>query len=551
MGLTAARRPSSLAAVEYSTEELQIWLAGMTEAQRRLNRVLESGLDSGAIDDVTVTGDSLLPGWTRGHVLTHLARNADSLARGLAGAIDGREVDRYPGPPGLRDQEIAEGARRPAADLVADVVGSAAALEATVSCMTAIAWEGTTRRAGRVEQAKRLPWLRWRELELHHVDLDLGDFTIAEWSDEFVATEAAALGEPSAARLRVAELNGRRQPDPAAWTAATLDPGWCRSFTEGEIAAIDRGLAAYRRTTGGLELTAGRESVPELEGIESLLGEIRHRLIEGSGVAGFEGFPVERYSPDELRAIWWLLSCGLGSPRAQSHRGDLIGDVRDIGTGISGRTGRGYTSNAELNFHADVCDVSGLFFLTTAREGGVTRLASSASTHDRIAERRPDLLRELYRPLPCSWQGNQTDGEPGWYPMPVFGRAGGRTSCAYVRTNLVLAAENTGSPPLDELQAEAVQAVRDTASEPDLWVERRFEPGAMLFVHNHSVLHLRTGFVDWDEPERKRHLLRIWLSLPNNRRLPASFASFFGDVGPGALRGGYTSRSGDYVFNTD
>lgn len=523
----------------------------MTEAQRRLNHALESGLDSGALDDAMVAGASLLPGWTRGHVLTHLARNADSLARGLAGALDGREVDRYPGPPGLRDREIAEGATRTAVDLVGDVISSGAALEATVRRMNATAWEGTTRRAERVEPVKRLPWLRWRELELHHVDLDLGDFTIAEWSDDFVATEAALLGEPSAGRFRVAELDGRLEPDPAAWTAASLDPDWCRSFTDAEIAAIDEGLQAYRRTTDGLELTAGGETVPRLAGLEPLFGEVRHRLIEGSGVVAFEDFPVERYSPEELRAIWWLFSCGLGSPRAQSHRGDLIGDVRDIGTGISGKTGRGYTSNAELNFHADVCDVSGLFFLTTAREGGVTRLASSASTHDRIAERRPDLLRELYRPLPCSWQGNQPEGESGWYPMPVFGRAGGRTSCAYVRTNLVLAAENTGSPPLDELQAEAVQAVKDTASEPDLWVERNFRPGAMLFVHNHSVLHLRTGFVDWDEPERKRHLLRIWLSLPNNRRLPTTFASFFGDIGEGARRGGYASRSGDYVFSTD
>lgn len=62
--------------------------------------------------------------------------------------------------------------------------------------------------------------------------------------------------------------------------------------------------------------------------------------------------------------------------------------------------------------------------------------------------------------------------------------------------------------------------------------------------------HLRTAFVDHPDPARSRHLLRSWLSLPNNRQLPANFAPFFGDTAAGALRGGYESRTGGHTFST-
>jgi hypothetical protein len=134
--------------------------------------------------------------------------------------------------------------------------------------------------------------------------------------------------------------------------------------------------------------------------------------------------------------------------------------------------------------------------------------------------------------------------------MPVFGRRGDHVSCAYVRTNILLAAENAGAPPLTDRQREAVQLVADVAAEPGRWVERTFAPGSMLWVHNHTVLHLRTAFVDHDEPERKRHLLRVWVSPPNNRPLPESFGSFFGDVSAGAVRGGYRPRRDRPVYRT-
>jgi hypothetical protein len=341
---------------------------------------------------------------------------------------------------------------------------------------------------------------------------------------------------------------------PAVWrgTDLTEDPshaGFERAWSPAELDAFDALVAAIRRHEGGTDL--GRLVVDELPlgVLEEEVGRLRHRLVDGCGVQIYTGLDPSRYGEQEQRALWWAWTSRVGTPRPQSRRGDVIGDVRDRGTGISGRTGRGYTSNSELNFHADAADVSGLFYLRTARHGGINRLASSATVHNELLRRRPDLLAELYRPLPWSWQGNEAPGSPPYYEMAVFGRAGEDVACAFVRTNIVLAARNAGAPELTPQQSEAVELLAALAAEPGMWIERQFEPGTMLFVNNHTVLHMRTHFTDWDEPERRRHLLRSWLSLPTSRALPESFAVFFGDTRAGAIRGGYPTSAAP-VFGT-
>jgi hypothetical protein len=341
----------------------------------------------------------------------------------------------------------------------------------------------------------------------------------------------------------------------SAWRGDDLaaDAGWERALAAEEVDALLAALAGASAgaSTGSAEhLAALRPEDFPLGPMAAAVTRLQEALATGPGVQVLSGFPVEGLSDGELRLLWWGLSLHIGTPVAQSHRGDVIGDVRDIGTGISGRTGRGYTSNAELNFHADAADVTGLFTLRTGRSGGVNRIASSAAVHDELLRRRPDLLEVLYRPFAWSWQGNEPPGAGRWYELPVFGRAGDDVACAFVRTNIVLAEANAGAPPLRPEQREAVELLAAVAAEPGMWVERSFGPGTMWFVDNHRVLHMRTAFEDWPEPARRRHLLRVWLCPPNSRRLPDSFAPFFGDVQPGAVRGGYPSRAERPTFGT-
>jgi Taurine catabolism dioxygenase TauD, TfdA family len=339
---------------------------------------------------------------------------------------------------------------------------------------------------------------------------------------------------------------------PAAWLAEDLESSddWWHSFTDVELDDVHAALEHARAGNPDLDLARLTPDEFPMPAASALVEAIRRQLVDGKGVMVCAGFPVARYTLAELRAIWWGFSQHLGTPIPQSWRGDVLGDVRDLGTGIEGRAGRGYTSNVELGFHSDPADVTALFFLRRAMRGGESRLASSVSVHNELARRRPDLLEVLYEPFTVSWQSNEPPGEQPWYDLPVYGRAGDDVACAYVGSNILWAEKNCGAPPLTPQQVEAVEYVAQVAAEPQFWIERSLDPGSMLFVYNHTAFHMRTGFEDFPDPARKRHLLRAWLSLPNSRRLPESFAPFFRDISAGAVRGGYESRDGQRRFQT-
>lgn len=341
---------------------------------------------------------------------------------------------------------------------------------------------------------------------------------------------------------------------PAVWLAEDLlaSAGWSHTLTPAELDDFDAVATAARALDADLDLATLHAGHADLgaPALGALAERVRDQLVDGRGVMLIDGFPVERYELDELRALWLWFGLAIGTPVPQSWRGDVMGDVRDLGTGIDGAAGRGYTSNQELSLHSDAADVTALFFLRDAREGGTSRIASSAAVHNEILRRRPDLMELLYEPMTVSWQSNQPLGEQGWYMQPVYGRRGDDVCCAYVPTNITRAADNVGAPPLRPEQVEAVEYVRTVSSEPQFWIERRLSPGSMLFCNNHTVFHMRTEFLDWPEPARRRHLLRLWLSLPNGRRLPDTFAEFFGDISAGAVRGGYPSRDGVIRYST-
>jgi maleylpyruvate isomerase len=143
------------------------------------------------LTDGQAASPSLLLGWTVGHALTHLARNADSHVRMLRAALAGEAATQYAGGPEQRAADIEAGAARPAAELIADVATSAAALDQVWPEMTPQAWAGHGLNAGgEVWPCATMPMHRWREVELHHVDLGLG-YTAADWPDGYVDRELA------------------------------------------------------------------------------------------------------------------------------------------------------------------------------------------------------------------------------------------------------------------------------------------------------------------------------------------------------------------------
>jgi maleylpyruvate isomerase len=142
----------------------------------------------GGLDEAAVRAPSRLPGWSVGHVLTHLARNADSVVRRLEAAADGRQVEQYPGGEPQRTAEIEAGAGRPVEEIRADLLAADAAVDRLLGTLPATVWERPVRRSGDggTVPAGRLLYSRWREVEIHHVDLGLA-YTPADWPAELVA----------------------------------------------------------------------------------------------------------------------------------------------------------------------------------------------------------------------------------------------------------------------------------------------------------------------------------------------------------------------------
>jgi maleylpyruvate isomerase len=193
--------------------DLEVYLDRVNRSTERLLATLGERLA-----DRDVAEPSLLPGWTRGHVLTHLARNADSHRRRIEAASRGEVVDQYPGGYEGRASEIDAGAARSAANLIADVASSAQAVQLAWEKLPDSVWDQPTRDvSGAMRPARELPARRWQELEFHHLDLDLGYRSIdwpaefvEEWLDRLVRGLPARLPEGVSVVLVATDRNSRQ-----------------------------------------------------------------------------------------------------------------------------------------------------------------------------------------------------------------------------------------------------------------------------------------------------------------------------------------------------
>jgi maleylpyruvate isomerase len=176
---------------------------------------LLAGLDAVRWSDADVAAPSLCAGWTRGHVLTHLARNADAITATLAGALRGEVVPRYPDGPAGRDAAIEAGAGRHYAELAADVRKSAQRLDRVIAAVAdADAWDRETEKG---HPAKHWLTARWQEVEIHRVDL-AADYTPDRWPPALVAlmlpSQLDRLGEQARGAVRViVSAEGSLLPD--------------------------------------------------------------------------------------------------------------------------------------------------------------------------------------------------------------------------------------------------------------------------------------------------------------------------------------------------
>jgi len=253
----------------------------------------------------------------------------------------------------------------------------------------------------------------------------------------------------------------------------------------------------------------------DMPACRELMARARRELEDGVGFVLIDRLPMDEIGRDLATAIYWLLCSMISRPVAQKWDGRMVYDVRD--TGLKPGDGvRPDITNIDQNFHTDnsynLCppDYVALLCLQTAMEGGVSGIVSFATAHNEMRRRHPELLARLYRPY---WFDRQREHAPDDVKVishPLFkaddGRLLGRLSRFQVLNGYKLAGE-----AMDAEGVAALEALEGIMKDAANCKEFFFEPGQIQIVDNRRCGHKRTGFRDYPEPERKRHLVRLWL----------------------------------------
>lgn len=325
---------------------------------------------------------------------------------------------------------------------------------------------------------------------------------------------------------------------PSAWLGPELarNREWLRMLSAEELAEIDAAIRAFR-ASGTALADISPQSFP-LPVFGPRLKAMLKDILQGRGFVLLRGFDVEAHTREESAIAYMGIGSWLGKPRSQNAKGHLLGHVKDLGLDIKDPKVRYYQTNRKLEYHTDSIDIVALLCLKTAKSGGESFIVSSMTLYNEILKRRPDLVPALFLPFPTDRRGEVPEGMKPWFDVPILNWHAGLLSCIYVRQYIESAQQLfPEATRLTPQQVEAMDLMDQLSNDPAIHLSMAFLPGDMQFLHNHQMLHSRNDFENWPEPERHRHLLRLWLAPQEARPLPPVFAARYGSITPGE-RGG-------------
>jgi hypothetical protein len=311
---------------------------------------------------------------------------------------------------------------------------------------------------------------------------------------------------------------------------------WQMPLSPSEIAEVEAATKALASREADIAAITPKDfPLPTLA--PRLKARVEDEVLNGRGFLLLRGLPVEQWTMRESATAFYGLGAHLGSARSQNGKGHVLGHVQDLGLDVKDPNVRIYQTHERQTYHTDSCDIVGLLCLRTARSGGLSALVSSSTIFNEMRRTRPDLLELLFQPIATDRRGEVPEGQKPYFEIPVFNWHKGFLTAIYQRQYVDSAQRFADAPRLSAKQTEALDMFDALANDPRLNLFMEFKPGDVQLVHNHTMLHDRTAFVDWPEPERRRHLLRLWLAADKARPLPPVFAQRYGSVAIGD-RGG-------------
>lgn len=330
---------------------------------------------------------------------------------------------------------------------------------------------------------------------------------------------------------------------PSAWRGRDVAQrsDWLIELTIQQIAELESAAAHYLslgRDVG--EITADAFPLPTFA---AHLASLSNTLLNGHGFEVLRGLPVATYTQETAATIFCGIGAHLGRARSQNAAGHILGHVRNIGADANDTNTRIYQTAERQTFHTDSADVVGLLCLREAQIGGMSLLVSVETIANRMADTRPDLLALLFDPIATDRRGEVPEGAAPFMTIPVLSWHADQLTVFYQRQYIESAQRFDDAPRLTDKHVEALDLFDALANDPDLHMSMQLQPGDMQFVYNHSQLHDRTGFTDWPDPDKRRHLMRLWLSIPGDRALPEVFKERYGSIEIGNRGGIITANT--------
>jgi hypothetical protein len=305
-----------------------------------------------------------------------------------------------------------------------------------------------------------------------------------------------------------------------AWTREDLRPEeWSLRLPAECLAELRAAVAVARRhrlpvvlwTPEQFELAACRHF---MTGVRAVLdGGVRFVLIDR--------LPVEEWTVDESKFVYWLLSSLVARPVAQKHDGHdanaFLSDVLDTGAKPTAGSGvRPDRTNVDLIYHNDnafnhtMPRYVGLLCLQQAQSGGISRIMSVHTAHNELLEHHSAEMQRLYEPFWIDRQREHDAADERLFAAPMF-RYDGAQLTARICLHQVKSGYEMRGEDMDGPTARSVRAVEEIFDREDLSLHFTMARGQIQYCNNLETGHSRTEFVDADEPSRRRHLVRIWL----------------------------------------
>jgi Taurine catabolism dioxygenase TauD, TfdA family len=315
--------------------------------------------------------------------------------------------------------------------------------------------------------------------------------------------------------------------DASAWRGPDLANAsdWIITLAPTQARDLETALARVRDRP---IQSIGRADFP-LPSLAKALERIATELEDGRGFVLVRGFPLDGHDADAIMRLYWGFGLHLGTPISQNKFGHMIGHVRDEGAQYGTQNARGYNSSAALKFHNDNCDIVGLLCLQAAKSGGESTVTSATTIYNEFVRRRPDLVDQLYEGFHFHLRGEERPGLWAVTPhrIPTFSYLAGKLSCRYVRNAIQLAPQRTGVK-LNAREIETLDLFDALAGDPALRFDMELRRGDLQLLNNHVTVHSRTAFIDHEDKALRRHLLRLWLAIPDGRPLAPDFANRYG-----------------------